>query len=59
MDKNKQRKVVLFFLAASFSFARKMASAPASEENNLDQAEHFLKAAEARGINIGELLANE
>lgn len=59
MGKNEQHKVVLFCVAAAFAGLARAAGLSGSPSDVLDDAEAFMKEAEKRGINMGELLAGE
>ena len=59
MNKNDQRKVMIFFVALSFSVARKCAGVPSNSAENLVEGRLFVEEAERAGINIGELLSDD
>lgn len=53
MDKNaERRKIVLFGVAALFALARNVKSENWSPKESFDDADEFLKEAEARGIDV-------
>ena len=59
MNKNNGRKVVLFFVAVAFAGLSRANGHRQVPSDAIDDAAAFLKEAEARGMNIGELLADE